>query len=127
VNLDGDESLHSVGAEGMRTTGVALMGNALTTALGFGVLIFSPLAPMLVLWALYQSWRTGEATTDTKPIIHAAAPIVIGGNASAGGAMILCPKCLTGTLAPATISGIICPNRSCIYAADKPVFSTADP
>jgi predicted RND superfamily exporter protein len=66
----------------MRTTGAALIGSALTTALGFAVLVFSPLAPMqqfglltavtiaysligafavlppmLVLWAIYHRWR----------------------------------------------------------------------
>ena len=66
----------------MRTTGGALIGSALTTALGFMVLIFSPIAPMgqfglltaitviysliaavvvlppmLVIWAAYHDWR----------------------------------------------------------------------
>ncbi|MCY4258417.1 MAG: MMPL family transporter [bacterium] len=66
----------------MRTTGGALIGSALTTALGFAVLIFSPippmgqfglltaitvtysliaavvvLPPMLVTWAAYHAWR----------------------------------------------------------------------
>lgn len=66
----------------MRTTGGALIGSALTTALGFAVLIFSPippmgqfglltaitvaysllaaivvLPPMLVIWAAYHEWR----------------------------------------------------------------------
>ena len=69
----------------MRTTGGALIGSALTTALGFSVLIFSPIAPMgqfglltaitvtysliaavvvlppmLVTWAAYHAWR-GQA------------------------------------------------------------------
>ncbi len=79
------ESLGSVeGAvtETLSTTGSALVGSALTTALGFGVLIFSPLIPfrqfgivtgitilyalivaivvvppMLVVWAAYHKWR----------------------------------------------------------------------
>ncbi|MCY3849714.1 MAG: MMPL family transporter [Acidimicrobiaceae bacterium] len=66
----------------MSTTGGALIGSALTTALGFMVLVFSPIAPMgqfglltaitviyslvaavvvlppmLVVWAAYHSWR----------------------------------------------------------------------
>ena len=66
----------------MRTTGGALIGSALTTALGFAVLVFSPippmgqfglltaitvsysliaavvvLPPMLVTWAAYHHWR----------------------------------------------------------------------
>lgn len=66
----------------MRTTGGALIGSALTTALGFGVLVFSPIPPMgqfglltaitvsysliaaivvlpplLVTWAAYHDWR----------------------------------------------------------------------
>lgn len=66
----------------MRTTGGALIGSALTTALGFLVLVFSPIAPigqfglltaitvtysliaavmvlppMLVIWAAYHAWR----------------------------------------------------------------------
>ena len=69
-------------AETMRTTGGALVGSALTTALGFCVLVFSPIAPMgqfglltaitvvyaliaaigvlppmLVIWAAYHDWR----------------------------------------------------------------------
>jgi uncharacterized protein len=66
----------------MHTTGGALIGSALTTALGFAVLVFSPippmgqfglltaitvtysliaaivvLPPMLVIWAAYHDWR----------------------------------------------------------------------
>ena len=66
----------------MSTTGGALIGSALTTALGFMVLMFSPIAPMgqfglltaitviysliaavvvlppmLVIWAAYHRWR----------------------------------------------------------------------
>ncbi len=71
----------------MRTTGGALIGSALTTALGFAVLIFSPippmgqfglltaitvlysliaaivvLPPMLVIWAAYHDWRAEHLT-----------------------------------------------------------------
>ena len=71
----------------MRTTGGALIGSALTTALGFAVLVFSPipsmgqfglltaltvayslvaavvvLPPMLVIWAAYHRWRAGALT-----------------------------------------------------------------
>lgn len=69
----------------MRTTGGALIGSALTTALGFAVLVFSPippmgqfglltaitvsysliaaivvLPPMLVTWAAYHGWRQAQ-------------------------------------------------------------------
>ena len=75
----------------MRTTGGALIGSALTTALGFAVLIFSPiptmgqfglltavtvvysliaaimvLPPMLVIWAAYHDWRREHLTADEK-------------------------------------------------------------
>ena len=71
----------------MRTTGGALIGSALTTALGFAVLVFSPippmgqfglltaltvvyslvaavvvLPPMLVIWAAYHRWRAESIT-----------------------------------------------------------------
>ena len=71
----------------MRTTGGALIGSALTTALGFSVLVFSPippmgqfglltaltvvyslvaaivvLPPMLVIWAAYHHWRSAATT-----------------------------------------------------------------
>lgn len=77
------EDLVSAMAATMRTTGSALVGSALTTALGFMVLLFSPLPPlgqfgvltaitvfyaliaaivvlppMLVIWAAYHDWRT---------------------------------------------------------------------
>ncbi len=70
----------------MRTTGGALIGSALTTALGFTVLVFSPIAPMgqfglltaitvtysliaavvvlppmLVTWAAYHAWRQANS------------------------------------------------------------------
>lgn len=82
------EHLGSVEAATTRTlatTGSALIGSALTTALGFGVLLFSPLTPfrqfgivtgitilfalvvavavvppLLVVWAAYHEWRTRE-------------------------------------------------------------------
>ena len=71
----------------MHTTGGALIGSALTTALGFAVLVFSPippmgqfglltaitvvysliaaivvLPPMLVIWAAYHDWRIEHLT-----------------------------------------------------------------
>ena len=71
----------------MHTTGGALIGSALTTALGFAVLVFSPippmgqfglltaitvlysliaaivvLPPMLVIWAAYHDWRIEHMT-----------------------------------------------------------------
>ncbi len=78
----------------LATTGSALIGSALTTALGFGVLMLSPLAPfqqfglitgitilfaliasvvvvppMLVMWVSYHGWRA----TSLKPPAGAAA------------------------------------------------------
>ncbi|MCP3883819.1 MAG: MMPL family transporter [Sulfitobacter sp.] len=75
----------------MQTTGAALIGSALTTALGFAVLLFSPLAamqqfglltavtifysliaafvvlpPMLVLWALYHQWRRDHGAAGSR-------------------------------------------------------------
>jgi len=80
----------------MRTTGGALIGSALTTALGFLVLFFAPippmgqfgiltaitvayalvaatvvLPPMLVIWAAYHDWRhehlTGLEQVEARP------------------------------------------------------------
>ena len=75
-------SVEQATTETLATTGSALVGSALTTALGFGVLLFSPLIPfrqfglvtgitiiyalvvaiavvppMLVVWAAYHQWR----------------------------------------------------------------------
>ncbi|MEM7143332.1 MAG: MMPL family transporter [Actinomycetota bacterium] len=80
----------------MRTTGGALIGSALTTALGFAVLLFSPippmgqfglltaitvlysliaaivvLPPMLVIWAAYHDWREEHFVHSPQ---HNAAP-----------------------------------------------------
>ena len=43
----------------LTTTGSALLGSALTTALGFGVLIFSVLVvlPAMTVWGAYQNMR----------------------------------------------------------------------
>ena len=76
----------------MVTTGGALLGSALTTALGLLMLVFSPLRPMqelgilaavtillgliatftvlpplLVLWSRYHRWRGREAGTPSRP------------------------------------------------------------
>jgi hydrophobe/amphiphile efflux-3 (HAE3) family protein len=86
--LEEREHQHDVGAAmaaTMRTTGGALIGSAITTALGFAVLVFSPippmgqfglltaitvtysliaaivvLPPMLVIWAAYHDWRSAN-------------------------------------------------------------------
>ena len=75
----------------LNTTGGALVGSALTTALGFIVLLFSPigpigqfgtltaitvvysllaavivLPPMLVIWAAYHDWRQGSGLVDAE-------------------------------------------------------------
>jgi hypothetical protein len=80
----------------LATTGSALLGSALTTALGFGVLLFSPLVPfqqfglvtgitilfalivavavvppLMVVWAAYHEWRRRE-TSQAGPF-HAPA------------------------------------------------------
>ena len=76
----------------LHTTGSALVGSALTTALGFGVLLFSPLTPfqqfgmvtaitilfalfaaiavvppMLVVWAAYHQWRQAQPEHAPTP------------------------------------------------------------
>ncbi len=83
--LEEDKGIRHAVHESLRTTGGALIGSALTTALGFGVLLFSPLTPMqqfggltaltivysliaaflvlppmLVLWALFTRWRKAQ-------------------------------------------------------------------
>ena len=80
--LDHGASVVKATTTTLTTTGAALMGSALTTALGFGVLLFSPLIPfqqfgivtaitilysltvalvvvppLLVVWAAYQQWH----------------------------------------------------------------------
>ena len=82
-----DPSLAGAMNTTMHTTGGALIGSALTTAMGFAVLIFSPippmgqfglltaitaiysliaaivvLPPMLVIWAAYHDWRLEHLT-----------------------------------------------------------------
>ena len=86
----------------LETTGSALVGSALTTALGFGVLVFSPLTPfqqfgivtavtilyaliaaivvvppMLVVWAAYHQWRRaeGEGSEAAAPHDDSNAPV----------------------------------------------------
>ncbi|MEM8706912.1 MAG: MMPL family transporter [Actinomycetota bacterium] len=80
--LDGGKSLIDSTTTTLATTGSALIGSALTTALAFAVLMFSPLVPfqqfglvtgitivyaliasiaivppMLIVWAAYHQWR----------------------------------------------------------------------
>ncbi|MEM9200455.1 MAG: MMPL family transporter [Actinomycetota bacterium] len=80
--LDGGKSLIDATTNTLATTGSALIGSALTTALAFAVLLFSPLVPfqqfglvtgitivyaliasiaivppMLIVWAAYHQWR----------------------------------------------------------------------
>ncbi len=82
--LDGGKSLIDATTTTLSTTGSALIGSALTTALAFAVLLFSPLVPfqqfglvtgitivyaliasiaivppMLIVWAAYHQWRAG--------------------------------------------------------------------
>lgn len=93
----GAESIGDAINTTMRTTGGALIGSALTTALGFAVLVFSPippmgqfglltaitvlysliaaivvLPPMLVIWAAYHDWRslnlTGLERVQTRAV-----------------------------------------------------------
>lgn len=84
--LEHDGSIEGATTRTLATTGSALLGSALTTALGFGVLLFSPLVPfqqfgvvtgmtilfsliaavtvvppLLVVWAAYHQWR-GQRT-----------------------------------------------------------------
>ena len=80
--LDDGATVVSATTTTLTTTGAALMGSALTTALGFGVLLFSPLIPfqqfglvtgitilysllaslvvvppLMVTWAAYHQWH----------------------------------------------------------------------
>ncbi len=82
--LEGGKSLIDATTTTLSTTGSALIGSALTTALAFAVLLFSPLVPfqqfglvtgvtivyaliasimivppMLIVWAAYHEWRAG--------------------------------------------------------------------
>lgn len=82
--LDRGKSLIDATTTTLATTGSALIGSALTTALAFAVLLFSPLVPfqqfglvtgitilyalvaaivivppMLIVWAAYHQWRAG--------------------------------------------------------------------
>lgn len=82
--IEGGKSLLDATTTTLATTGSALIGSALTTALAFAVLLFSPLVPfqqfglvtgitilyaliasivivppMLIVWAAYHSWRAG--------------------------------------------------------------------
>lgn len=82
--LERGKSLLDATTTTLATTGSALIGSALTTALAFAVLVFSPLVPfqqfglvtgitilyaliasivivppMLIVWAAYHSWRAG--------------------------------------------------------------------
>lgn len=82
------DSVETATTATLQTTGSALLGSALTTALGFGVLLFSPLTPfqqfglvtgitilfalivavavvppLMVVWAAYHAWRR-RATPD---------------------------------------------------------------
>jgi len=82
--LDGGKSPLGATTTTLATTGSALIGSALTTALAFAVLLFSPLVPfqqfglvtgitilfaliaaivivppMLIVWAAYHQWRAG--------------------------------------------------------------------
>ena len=81
--LDGGKSLIDATTTTLATTGSALIGSALTTALAFAVLLFSPLVPfqqfglvtgvtiiyaliasiaivppLLIVWAAYHQWRS---------------------------------------------------------------------
>lgn len=82
--IDDGKSLIDATTTTLSTTGSALVGSALTTALAFAVLLFSPLVPfqqfglvtgitivyaliasiaivppMLIVWAAYHQWRAG--------------------------------------------------------------------
>lgn len=139
---------HAV-SESMKTTGGALIGSALTTALGFGVLLFSPLAPMqqfggltaltilysliaafivlppmLVLWALFEAWRTGEATTEAQPEVRAIGGVVVmGATVDVPGGTVTCPRCQQRTFVPNSVPGLRCPTQTCTFQATNPRFN----
>ena len=94
----------------LRTTGSALLGSALTTALGFGVLIFSSLTPFqqfglvtaitiayaliaavlvvppsMILWAAYQNYRLrGAVARAEREGIGAGRPAHVAGGPEVG-------------------------------------------
>ncbi len=104
--LEHGRTLIGATTETLRTTGSALVGSALTTALGFGVLVLSPLLPMrqfgivtaitilyaliaaivvvpplMIVWAAYHQWRATMTGQHESP----AAPAVVAEPASTGG------------------------------------------
>lgn len=135
--------LHAV-QESLRTTGGALMGSALTTALGFGVLLFSPLVPMqqfggltaltilfsliaafvvlppmLVLWALFDDWRRRN-TVERVLAEHASA--AFGAVPESEGARLRCTSCGTVSFVPDALQHIECPG--CGTAGTNPRKAT---
>jgi uncharacterized protein len=104
--LEHGASVEAAAITTLATTGSALLGSALTTALGFGVLLFSPLVPfqqfglvtgitilfalivaivvvppLMVVWAAYHEWRRRE-TSQAGPFQPPAQERV--GRATAG-------------------------------------------
>lgn len=144
---EGQGIAHAV-RESLRTTGGALIGSALTTALGFGVLLFSPLVPMqqfggltaltilyslvasfavlppmLVLWALYHEWR--EKQNPTTKVVVETAPIreadwIIAGVKGLEGAPLRCPKCKRRTFVPTALAALRCPTFGCSFESQNP-------
>ena len=112
----------------------------MTTALGFAVLVFSPLGPMqqfggltaltivysliaafvvlppmLVMWALFVRWRATD--TDLIPDATAAKPVfAFGGGDLRRTTTVECPTCKTRTAIPAGTRGLRCPNITCDFA-----------
>lgn len=128
----------------LRTTGGALIGSALTTALGFAVLVFSPLAPMrqfggltaltilyslgaafvvlppmLVLWALAVEWRIQHRAEKPSPSPRGAV-FRLGGHLAVNGRTVACPACHTRTFVPTAVKALRCPNLTCEFSGPVP-------
>lgn len=140
--------LHAV-RESMRTTGGALIGSALTTALGFGVLIFSPLAPMqqfggltaltilysliaaflvlppmLVIWALFQEWKERQFVQERlapKGVVAVGEHGAVRVVAEDAGSRLRCPRCQTWSFVPHAVERMEC--GSCGVTGRNPRYS----
>ncbi|MGB0652476.1 MAG: efflux RND transporter permease subunit [Thermoplasmatota archaeon] len=149
---EGEGIAHAL-ARSMTTTGGALIGSALTTALGFAVLVFSPLAPMqqfggltaltilysllaaflalppmLVIWALFHEWKerqTPSVRVETSPVRNSA--WVLAGVGGPEGSVLNCPRCRKRTFVPTRLDRLRCPTYGCSYEGANPHHQPSGP
>lgn len=132
--LDEGKGIQHAVTETLQTTGGALLGSGLTTALGFGVLLFSDLVPMrqfggltaitivysllasfivlppmLVLWALFKEYRERGEERPKRAATGAAAP--------ANMRKLSCPKCGSHSMIEKNLLEVRCPRIGCTYRA----------